>query len=528
VEQRFILYALLFGSGMLLFRLLRQKNSDTGRTFQAGIAVGATLMALLRQEEMLYFGIAAASFVLLVMLPAVLARSAMEGSGKGYGISIRLLPYFWWGSNGVALQKIGRVHHAIQKDQPELAASLLLDLTKTPLSPGLRAYAASLDILLSATQLEWSLVLEKIARVPNHPGGQLPAARAFGEMGQPAPALKLLRILLLRPSTARALPQFYGAELCAYCSTGDLEAVLSAVARIQKDGVKVPPGYFAYWIGRCHYALGDEASARPHLLEAQRTFQEAQEKGEHFVGLQAALTFVEYLLANPLVHPKEVEFPQEYAQNKAAFLEHLKPMRPWFLFFGSGKPTPVTHYFIAACGVFLAPLYLGKPDLYFDLLERYANYSPYVFGRGEMYRLFSANFLHAGLTHFLFNGFALYLFARPVERTWGSKVTFLALLLSGIGGHFVSALFHSDGASVGASTAVYGILAMYILTFVRYRAPGLDRFRNQRITFLLFLVLCDVGLSLTEPMIDTPGHLGGLFVGALFGGTIIARDKWRA
>ena len=200
-------------------------------------------------------------------------------------------------------------------------------------------------------------------------------------------------------------------------------------------------------------------------------------------------------------------------------------MRPWFLFFGGNKATPVTHYFIGICAVILAPMYLGRIDLYYDFLQRFANFSPYVFERGEFYRLFTANFLHAGIIHFSFNAFALFLFARPVERAWGSRITFMALLLSGIGGHYVSALFHADSASVGASTAVYGILALYILTFVRYRAPGLDRFRNQRIAFLIFLILCDVGLSLTEEMIDTPGHLGGLFVGTAIGFLIIAKDR---
>jgi rhomboid protease GluP len=183
--------------------------------------------------------------------------------------------------------------------------------------------------------------------------------------------------------------------------------------------------------------------------------------------------------------------------------------------------------FILVCGLLIAPMYAGQIDLYYRLLERFANYSPYVLGEGQYYRILTANFLHAGLVHFSFNAFALYLFGRPVERTWGRMTTFWVLLLSGIGGHYVSALFHPNSASVGASTSVYGILALYVLTFVRYRAPGLDRFRNRRIIFLLLLILGDIGLSLTEPMIDTPGHLGGLFVGTLLGMGIIVGDSRR-
>lgn len=103
----------------------------------------------------------------------------------------------------------------------------------------------------------------------------------------------------------------------------------------------------------------------------------------------------------------------------------------------------------------------------------------------------------------------------------------------------MGALWSGSGVeirAIGASTAVFGILALYALSFVRYQAPGLDEFRTRRFILLLSLIGLDIVHSIMVNKIDmvhkidTVGHVGGLIIGAVIGlffvlPTLIKRKK---
>jgi membrane associated rhomboid family serine protease len=92
---------------------------------------------------------------------------------------------------------------------------------------------------------------------------------------------------------------------------------------------------------------------------------------------------------------------------------------------------------------------------------------PPAFFHGEVWRLFTYMFLHAGFAHILFNMLALWMFGSMLERVWGSKEFLKYYLLTGLGGGLCYALFNmgSPIPTVGASGAIYGLLLAYGVLF---------------------------------------------------------------
>ncbi|MGN6089754.1 MAG: rhomboid family intramembrane serine protease [Actinomycetales bacterium] len=129
---------------------------------------------------------------------------------------------------------------------------------------------------------------------------------------------------------------------------------------------------------------------------------------------------------------------------------------------------------------------------------------------GEYYRLITAAFLHSpsSLLHILFNMVALYSLGPQLEHVLG-RLRFLVLyVLSALGGTAASyAFLPPNGESIGASTAIFGLFAAYIVIGVRRR---LD------IRPMLGLLGINLVIGFLPGLnIDWHGHLGGLVAGAL-------------
>jgi membrane associated rhomboid family serine protease len=106
------------------------------------------------------------------------------------------------------------------------------------------------------------------------------------------------------------------------------------------------------------------------------------------------------------------------------------------------------------------------------LIER-AVLRPYLIARGTGYAtLLTSGFVHADVTHLLFNLITFYSFAFPLEHTIGTLrfvvLYFCGLLISGIG----TCVKHRDEpnyASLGASGAILAVLFASIVYFPRQR-----------------------------------------------------------
>lgn len=148
---------------------------------------------------------------------------------------------------------------------------------------------------------------------------------------------------------------------------------------------------------------------------------------------------------------------------------------------------------------------------------RYANW-PFGIGNGEYYRLTTATFLHANVSHLLLNMLGLWIIGSMVEPVLG-RVRFLVLyLVAGIGGSVAYYLLGDpNGLALGASTAVFGLFGA---AFVIARARGGDT------RTILTLIGINLVFGFVVPGIDNWGHLGGLVTGGVIAGIFELTERW--
>jgi rhomboid protease GluP len=132
---------------------------------------------------------------------------------------------------------------------------------------------------------------------------------------------------------------------------------------------------------------------------------------------------------------------------------------------------------------------------------------------GEWWRLMSAMFLHGSVDHVLGNVIVLYIVGLACEHAFGGARTALVYFASGVAGGLLS-IAAGPGPSVGASGAIFGVIAAVVVVLYRYQ----DRFyvRDKRIGFVLLVWAgWQILTGLANPFIDNVAHLGGLAGGAL-------------
>jgi rhomboid protease GluP len=167
-----------------------------------------------------------------------------------------------------------------------------------------------------------------------------------------------------------------------------------------------------------------------------------------------------------------------------------------------------TTLLLIIVAVFVAMLIAGNPTDPETLIRFGAqvNAPPY---QSEWWRYVTALFIHIGFEHLLFNGFAIFVFAPPLERMLGN-IRYLALFLgSGIIGNLAGQLLYRDvNVSAGASGAIYGVFAAFAyLSWFRK-----DVFDKQSRKTVMTMLIIGLIYSLIVPRVNLYAHLGG-FVG---------------
>ena len=170
----------------------------------------------------------------------------------------------------------------------------------------------------------------------------------------------------------------------------------------------------------------------------------------------------------------------------------------------AGQPTAA--YALIAINVLI---WFGSTSAKGQIFGDYALFGPAIDPGGDYWRLLSAGFLHDGIFHIGFNMYILYWLGNQLEPSMGTP-RFVALYLASLlAGSFGALLLSPDKVTVGASGAVFGLMAA---TFVMQRARGIDPMQSG----IGPLILLNLGISLIPGLnISIGGHLGGLAGGAL-------------
>jgi membrane associated rhomboid family serine protease len=146
-------------------------------------------------------------------------------------------------------------------------------------------------------------------------------------------------------------------------------------------------------------------------------------------------------------------------------------------------------------------------------------YGPAV-AEGEWYRLLTGGFLHAGIIHIGFNMLLLFLLGRMLEPALGTPRFLVLYFASLLAGAFGALLLSPDSLTVGASGAVFGLIAA---AFVIARGRGMDQLAAQ----LGFLIVLNLVFTFGRSDISVGGHLGGLIGGAICALVIVAGERGR-
>lgn len=180
---------------------------------------------------------------------------------------------------------------------------------------------------------------------------------------------------------------------------------------------------------------------------------------------------------------------------------------------GATRPT-VTIVLLVLLGLCFAATALGGAQHTPFGLVRFGANAPALINAGQWFRLFSANFLHANLLHIYMNGMGLMVLGSQLERLLGPWRLSLIYLLSALGGSIASAVAARAAFSVGASTAIFGLLGALAVVNWRFRRELPAGFR-QPLRWWVFILGLNAALPLLVGQIDVAAHVGGFFAGAL-------------
>jgi membrane associated rhomboid family serine protease len=147
--------------------------------------------------------------------------------------------------------------------------------------------------------------------------------------------------------------------------------------------------------------------------------------------------------------------------------------------------------------------------------------APAVIEDGQYWRLLTVMVLHAGIIHWAFNSYALFIFGPTLEALLG-RVRFLVLYIGcGFAASGASLLISHTQLGVGASGAIFGLLGALVAFFYRRRDVG-GRGALQNLLLVLALNLF-IGARVAN--VDNVAHIGGFLAGLLAMGLLEAMPE---
>lgn len=185
----------------------------------------------------------------------------------------------------------------------------------------------------------------------------------------------------------------------------------------------------------------------------------------------------------------------------------------------SGKP--IVTYALLAITSFIGLIQL-IPGLNTPITQALAFFAPYLYPAlfpfpFEPWRLLTVLFVHGGFVHLALNMLALWMLGQSLEPMLG-RARYLALyLISGLGGSVMVALIAPESPTVGASGAIFGLMAALLI---------IGRHIGANVTGILVILGINFAFGFFAGGISWQAHLGGAIVGALVA-FILTRTKRR-
>lgn len=166
---------------------------------------------------------------------------------------------------------------------------------------------------------------------------------------------------------------------------------------------------------------------------------------------------------------------------------------------------PIVTYILIAINILIFVLVNYNENILYDLII-------YKKMGNEVYRLITCAFTHYDVFHLLFNMYALYIVGPQIENFFGKTKYICIYVASTLISSLLSLTFMaSNGASLGASGAIFGLFGSLLYFGYHYRLYLGNVLRSQIIPLIIFNLI----LGFMSPTIDNAAHIGGLIGGIL-------------
>lgn len=176
------------------------------------------------------------------------------------------------------------------------------------------------------------------------------------------------------------------------------------------------------------------------------------------------------------------------------------------------KRSKVTFVFLTIMIIYFIFISLNGGTTNVEALIKYGAFvPPFIVEYKEYYRFVTSIFIHIGIMHIFFNGYALYILGPQMERLMGTKKYILFFLLTGIAGNLATFFFNFVSISAGASGSLFGLFGALLYLTHRHKEMITSEGRKS----ILRLLLINLILTFAVQSISTTAHIGGLVVGYL-------------
>jgi rhomboid protease GluP len=141
-----------------------------------------------------------------------------------------------------------------------------------------------------------------------------------------------------------------------------------------------------------------------------------------------------------------------------------------------------------------------------------AQYWPFVFQLGDIWRCLSYAYMHGGIIHIGFNMMVLYQVGPLIEAEIGWQRFFVIYSITAIMATLAGLVVHPQITVVGASGALFGIFGFAVSYY--HRVGGSLGIQRRNFLFQWIVIALVFGFVVGA---DNAAHIGGLLSGAAFG-----------
>ena len=177
------------------------------------------------------------------------------------------------------------------------------------------------------------------------------------------------------------------------------------------------------------------------------------------------------------------------------------------------QSSPIVKKLFWANIIILLFTLIGQNVLGFPVMNYLALF-PYDSSYFSYYQFITSIFMHAGVVHLLFNMLALISFGPDVENQLGERKFLLFYMIMGLGASLLQMAL-VDGALIGASGAIFGILVYFTMYNPKAKLSLflLPIFVEAR-KMMIFIIALELILALlVKDGVGHWAHLGGSLTG---------------